>query len=143
MCVFVSVHTHVLLPPPPNKKQVLSEPGKVIIKCLEQNGSNCSGPTEKKRLSGMYVIFYMLELSHRMHIPQALGELPEVGWHFTKLFPGRKTCHFSFPKHRVLTLSKDRRQEWVLCVYMCIHVYLPESIQKKILSFAFFFFFFN
>lgn len=91
---------------------------------------------KKKGLSGMYVIFYMLELSHRMHIPQALGELPEVGWHFTKLFPGRKTCHFSFPKHHVLTLSKDRRQEWVLCVYMCIHVYLPESIQ----IFCFFFF---
>lgn len=68
----------------------------------------------------------MLELSHKIYIQLwgAFQQLPGTS-------QSKMICSFSlgekpvtFLKSCVLALSRDRRQEWLVCIYMCIHVYL-------------------
>lgn len=72
----------------------------------------------------MYVIFFMLALFLKIHI-----SVLEIFWPLPGTSESKIICSFSLRKIPVTFLfqkavSKDRMQEWIVCIDMCIHVYL-------------------
>lgn len=50
--------------------------------------------------------------------------LPKAKWQAAFLWEKKNAI---FSKSSALSLSKGRRQEWVLCIYMCIHLSSPRN----------------